>query len=308
VFPNNAFALSGGTGTDADLDTDTDSTLSAADYSIQDGSTFLDGDNVANVEFDAAGRVATLTFNAPLQTSDDGEAEYAVALVAEDVTTGSPEAIEDKQGEQLGSGTTAINGGYTDAALIREAFRDPDLALSTTTGASADTRWAETHLNFTTFEVAEDDTEPTLNEVRVDGASRISLVFSEPMVAYNGEPNPDGGDFSALDLTNYTFRAANDSGEAEDFDEWTADRGDDVTNNTFADVTEAEGAFTFGTGATIEVSTDDPRIIRILATDDDDRFPTVIEGLRVRVDEDVTDPAGNAVDTTNDANFKAVDL
>jgi hypothetical protein len=231
-----------------------------------------------------------------------------VALVAEDVTTGSPEAIEDKQGEQLGSGTTAINGGYTDAALIREAFRDPDLALSTTTGASADTRWAETHLNFTTFEVAEDDTEPTLNEVRVDGASRISLVFSEPMVAYNGEPNPDGGDFSALDLTNYTFRAANDSGEAEDFDEWTADRGDDVTNNTFADVTEAEGAFTFGTGATIEVSTDDPRIIRILATDDDDRFPTVIEGLRVRVDEDVTDPAGNAVDTTNDANFKAVDL
>lgn len=209
LVPANAAAAPGGTPAGLSAGEDVygaDQDLAAASYTIKKGSMFgEDSSKVAKITWSSDGLVASFEFDAPLQASQDGEAQYQVALLSEGAK------IEDNAGKQLG---TDANGSMTvypaSGKLIMGAFKAPALALKTIAGLTANSpeeRWAATHLNAGRFKLAKDDVAAKLEGVSVVGftdKTRIVLRFNEPMAAFNGTV-AGYSDASLLDLSKYTF-------------------------------------------------------------------------------------------------------
>lgn len=304
----------------------------AAQSPAREGTPFLTASNVASVTWDASGKVATFTFNAPVKASTAGKARYAVGLTGTDLATGT--VIQDSENNPLGmiagaaTDATAAFGGYTGQLFITNAFRKPDLPVlpADATADSAAERWALTHDNVAEFDVAEDDTAPTLASVTITGRNIFTLTFSEPMVAAAGSAISS----SVSNTTQYLFQAADTESEVgndAEIDDASgpsaAVAGGVYTTPSLAAIdnqTDFENkVFTFDPAA-FEVIADenDPKVLRIRrqgilanpngepATDRLDA--TKIKFVRVKVLSSVQDPAGNAITTSNDASIKTVTL
>jgi hypothetical protein len=263
--------------------------LPTFDYVIEEGVTFLGEDATrATVTWDAAGQVATLTFNAPLISSDTDAADYQILLVAQ------TSAIEDADGNELGDGAAG--------EFLANTFREEDLAIGT---GNADV-WAATHQTATTFSLAEDDTDPQLTAVSVvelSGTSpvtRIQLTFSEPMAAYSDALTG----YSSPTLTNgsglFTFAVAEDIADLTDveLDGTGALVGSPAAENVNpASVTEESEFRLVDNNGTVNVSVSptDAKVVRIeiSGTTIFDDF----NAIKARV-EGVEDPAGNAITET----------
>lgn len=318
VFPANQYASPAAAATDLE---DSGNVTAVVDgtsgypYAVEEGTLFLDDDDTrATVTWDAAGQVATLTFNAPLISNETEAAKYQVGLVNESAST-TDNKIQDKENNQLGTNEAGSLESYPATGnLILNTFKEVDLSLAgastETTGTSGtiasarDYRWAVTHENVSTFEVAEDNTDPQLTAVSVSEVgtdTRIQLTFSEPMAAFNGT-TAGYARGTVLDVANYTFAVGE---TAADLDDVTLD-GDVNTTTVFSTPigdapAEREVEFRFGansapTPTTVEVSSDDPRIVR-LVFNTTTLFATNVSAVKARA-EAVQDPAGNAITET----------
>jgi hypothetical protein len=314
VFPTTAtvteLELSGGV---VDLEDETAATGainvdSLSPFVVDESSTFLGEENTqATVTWDAEGKVATLTFNAPLAAAEDETLKYQIGLVTDGTNT-----IEDKDGNDLGMGNDSGFGGYSNGEagdLIFNAFRETDLAVDS--NATTDVlRWRQTHTHVSTFELAEDDTEPTLTGVTVttpSGLTRISLTFSEPMGAYAGNSEEDSVNnlpsSSNLNTDNvrFTFAVAESAADLDDVDL----DGDTVASSSTgwgAESNERESEFAIP-GATVTLNPNDPKTVR-LEVPGTDYFSNEVNAIKARV-EGLADPAGNAItERSADANQK----
>jgi hypothetical protein len=166
------------------------------DYTIKSDSTFLEDANTkAQVTWDATGQVATLTFNAPLQSDRTNQARYQVGLVQ---TSDSGERIVDKDNNQLGLGANGSTTSYEDKGkLIHATVKDPDLSLSDDYKGSGQLRWIGTHWDAARFAVKVDAVDPHLVSVsysKLSTSSRFELTFDKVMAAYNGRKGGHVGD------------------------------------------------------------------------------------------------------------------
>lgn len=319
VVPGNSFASLStfATSTVPNLE-DTATTASGLDdfaYAIAENSTFLgDDDTRATVEWTEEGKVATLTFNAPLLSAEDDAAKYQIVMVAPGAV------IEDADGNDFGVYNGSF-GGYASApsgTILGGTFKEADLAVpSGSTGVAA---WLASHSVASTFEVAEDETTPTLTGVSVTeltGSTRITFTFSEPIAAYAGGGDAAFGvDWMGLGtvaagstdvLDNFTFAVAENAADLDDVeldgDSPTAETlGGDLIGNSSA---EREREFYFVPGGTatlgFEVNPDDAKQLRLVISDAT-VFGNEVNAIKARV-EGVEDPAGNAItDTQADAN------
>lgn len=323
VLPANSFARQ--TGSATDLEDTATTALVAGDYaySIAENSTFLgDDDTRASVEWTEEGKVATLTFNAPLLSAEDDAAKYQVVLV----TPGS--VIEDGDGNDFGVYNGSF-GGYAGApagTILGGTFKEADLAVpSGVTGVAA---WLASHTVASTFEVAEDDTTPTLTGVTVTeltGSTRITFTFNEPIAAYGGGANAIYGETwmgatfagavtpsaaSAAILDNFTFAVGENATDLDDVEldgDAPATFAIDNTSGVGDQAAERETEFYFVPGdAAAEtivfgVNPDDAKQLR-MTLGSANVFANQVNAIKARV-EAVEDPAGNAItDTQADAN------
>ncbi|MNS21237.1 hypothetical protein D3C72_529950 [compost metagenome] len=305
-----------------------------ANYVLQEGSSFNTDSNLATVTWDASGKVATVSFKAPLKSSSAGKANYAVALVAASNT----ERIVDANGDQLGSNTSSLTT-YPNGGLIADAFKKatlPSLSIGGTgQGAIAATdynRLALTHNTVSRFSVAEDDTAPVLQSVAVTGGNVVTLTFSEPLVAFGGTNTFIS--LGALDERNYRIRLA------EKLDDLTSEKMDGAATNTgvaadpnanppvVATPTTFNGMSlntTYqldGTNFDVKVSETDPKALLLrrnqFINNAGDKFPVTAKAIRVRVmtggetgaavTTGVQDTAGNKIQSSNDSNLKSANI
>jgi hypothetical protein len=295
---NTVAGVGGGSSSGAEVATST----AGVPYSVQEGSTFLTTDIIASVTWDAAGQVATLTFNTPLKTNKDNKATYGVALVQ----TG--EKISDAGGDQLGLVGGAFNAsvGTDNQTVLEDVFKKPELpTLTGITGTTAEAmRWQQTHNNFNTFDVPTDTTAPTFASLSVTGGNILTLTFSEPIVAYGGSST--GQTFiqnGATASSSYVLRVAE---KVEDLADKKLD-GSTSMLNSWASAAAGVDYVLNASNFKFEVSTSDSKVLRILPTDltaTTAKFPVTIKAVKVRVTTDVKDPAGNAISTTGDSNLK----
>lgn len=176
-------------------------------YRFRQNAGFLNALVVSDFKWEADGRTATFSFDAPIKTDKDDEAEYAFLLVQQ-----GDEEIVDGERLQLGMDANAEWKSIADGAVIRNAIKETEVSLSRDQTEDAEERWAETHVSYTTFSFAPDETVPALasvvarrNFVGSDGQAvdRIELTFTEPMVAY-----PSISSLGLLSLNNYAIAAA----------------------------------------------------------------------------------------------------
>lgn len=331
VFPaNEAASPDGIAGNHADLESVADSPAinidTAYQYTIKKGTIFLeDTATAAKVAWNAAGTEATVTFVAPVIAAKNSEAKYQIGLVR---PSGSDPAIKDAEGKQLGTDELGSRTAYPAGAgeLIRNAFREPDLALEGTI-TTADQRWNATHESVATFKVKRDDLTPKLLGVAVNDIGndlRIELSFSEAMVAFNGT-NGGFSHPSLINLANYTFaigeKASDLTGVDLDGDlPGSAPLADPVADATFGDAAgDDEREFTLTGGDAdsdradtgdiyIEADSRDAKKVFITIVGRKGWFDADMNAIKARV-EKVADPAGNAInDTEADRNQVAGDL
>ncbi len=309
-------------------------------YVIEEGTSFGGSTRAkATASWNAEGTRVTLTFNAPLLTGSADSADYQVGFAF----GGEAVGIEDEDGNPLGTGTDGMLDSYAGLAageLIRNVFKEPDLALGTP-GADrvGDRNWSTTHDTVRTFTVEEDDITPKLTAVDVteEGSDvRIELTFSEPMAAFDGSllghtgpgTRGPGTDF----IANYSFALSDVSDGLNDLDLG----GDGVavvvtaqgatvgvgerdlraaTDLLAADPGLAETEFSFDPGSVVasfedftapgqiavEVDEDNPTTLFLWINDRASYFNSVGQ-IKARA-EDVADPAGNVIgDLAADAN------
>lgn len=292
-------------------------TPAAATYSVQEGSSFNSDSNLATVTWDAAGKVATLTFKAPLKASSASKANYIVGLVS----AGAGERIVDGNGDQLGANGNLTT--YPGAGLIADAFKKatlPTLSFGTGVGAvvaSDLNRLAATHNSVVRFNVAEDDTAPVFQSVAVTGGNVITLTFSEPLVAFGGTGTPISN--GALNPANYRIRLA------EKLDDLSTEKMDGAATPATATFALMQRDVTYVLDATnyeVKVSETDPKSLLLrrkdFTTNAGDKFPVTAKAIRVRVmtggetgapvGAGVQDTAGNKVQSSNDANLKSTNI
>lgn len=242
------------------------------------GSTFNDdANNPVSVTWDAEGKVATLAFNAPVQTSDDSKGvRYFVYLAS-----------------SASSVTDADGNGFVQASAFRVG---------------------EENRAYSYYNVASDSTKPTLESVSVDTVgsnSRLVLTFSEPLAAYKGTLTSTGNATVSTQLTATTDvrlslaknvgDLATDS-ELNDADGAAASADDfDALANAAAAV---DGSAYNLSGFTLDANADravgeyyfnstNPKIVYFTLNG---KVASTIANVKVWVGEGVKDPAGNAAD------------
>lgn len=284
-------------------------------YRYRQNAGYLNALVVSEFKWEADGRTATFTFDAPVKTDKADEAEYAFLLVQQ-----GTDEIADGEGLQLGMNTNAEWGPIADGAVILNGIKETEVSLSRSETEDAEERWAATHVSYTTFSVAPDQTPPTLasvvarrNFVGSEGqaSDRIELTFSEPMVAY-----PSISSSGLLSLNNYAIAAAAT-------EEGLADRaiapGTASAINSGAGAESARTAFGGSTGGVIgsngslmsgasgnfqiAVSPKDPKVV--ILTLPPGALPLDANAIKVFAGADsgapgggnqsVADPAGNAL-------------
>jgi hypothetical protein len=288
-----------------------DSTNAAAPvpggYQVRKGSLFLnDADTRATVAWNAAGTEATLAFNAPLAANGSDEAKYQLILVK----AAAAERIEDTDGNDLGELSTDAGNDK----LVLEGFKRSSLPSTVSSQANA---WKETHDSVSTFEVAEDDTDPKLAGVAVSKlttGTRIELTFSEPMAAYNAT-NAGFSDViinnntapTQTQLSRFTFMVGEKVGDLKSLElDGTLDLSistDGLLNATTESVAKADAkkefAFLFGGASGVTLAVDSKDAKRVLLTLPNTSFFGVdLAELKARV-ADITDPAGNNISGTD---------
>lgn len=317
VLPANSFAVPAGNASNTPTDLEdvatTAALVSGYAYSIAENSTFLgDDDTRATVEWSEEGKVATLTFNAPLLAAEDDAAKYQIVMT-------SPGAvIEDADGNDFGVFNGSF-GGYANATntILGGVFKETDLAAPSSV-ANGVPLWLATHTAASTFEVAEDDTTPTLTGVTVTeltGSTRITFTFNEPIAAFGGGNNAAYGETwmgatnitTASVLDNFTFAVGESASDLDDVEldgdspaTYAVDNASGVGN----DAGEREREFYFvpgGSTISLGVNPDDAKQLR-MTLGQANVFANQVNAIKARV-EGVEDPAGNAItDTQADAN------
>jgi hypothetical protein len=326
LLPANDAANGGAEGTTTDLATSEDAAypravavdgnVAVAPYALRAGSTFMnDPTRAASVAWDSEGRVALLSFDAPLLSSSDADCAYQLALVS----AGPDERIRDAEGNQLGTDAAGGTTAYPEAgALVPGVFKARRLRYSAIEGlteGSREARWAATHDDVVRFEVARDEQAPTLAGVRavyIGDDTRLELTFDEPMAAFNGTTGgfvaPTLGD-DPTDLANYSFVLDESTDEAGD-ESLDGDRVavevDPRTATTFGARADLGKEFRFAPGAfaasragapagsvVVEIDDRDPRKVWIVIAERPRFFAAAAAAIRARA-EGVADPAGNA--------------
>jgi hypothetical protein len=283
-------------------------------YRYRQNSGFLNGAVLSDFKWEADGRTATFTLQAPVKTGNDDEGEYAFLLVQQD-----DEPIRDAQSKPLGQNSAGDFGRTVRGEIVYNAIKNTEMSLVPGRVDDARDRWSETHGTFTRFKVALDRTAPKLVSVvarrnYVDDAGeasdRIEITFSEPMIAYPRIASPQ-----LLSLDNYVITAAATQAV---LDERTLDddgsAGDVTPGDPIEDVRRTIGGPAGGTvtsnaaseagNYSIALSVNDPKVVVLslpagaLPLDAD--FVKVLVGSdstsTTSVSRVVTDPAGNAVD------------
>ena len=327
LLPANDAANGGAAGTTTDLAAGEDAgypravtvdgAATVAPYALRAGSTFMnDPTRVAAVEWDAAGKAATLTFDAPLLASADEAAAYQVALVS----GGTDQAIRDLAGRQLGTDAAGSQSAYPAAGdLVLGAFKARRLRLNGVDGLEAGSRaalWAATHDDVVRYELATDEQAPTLQGVRtvyIGQETRLELTFDEPMGAYNGTTGAfiaDSLGDDAADLANFSFavdESAEELGDRKldgDADIVTVDPRTTLTWGTNAHHARefrfdpaafvATRAGAVAGSVLVEIDDRNPRKVWVAITERPRFFHAASAAIRARV-EGIADPAGNEV-------------
>lgn len=319
VYTNTAGAGTGQVPTDYPLSTNAGTT---GIYAINEGSVFGNSDTTANVSWDSTGQTATLTFKAPLITSNSTTPRYQVGLALKANAT----PIEDTNSKILGAKDSSAPGNIstsTSDQLVLYAFKSPSLAVafSTTTDSrinaapSLSNEWAQTHENVSYFDLAEDNTAPTLTAVSgglVGSQSRILLTFSEPMAAYDGtDPLASvlgsgtyeymsGGKTSAnLTSSNYIFAFGKTTSDVNGVDLNSTNKTQVTSFASIKPGSNDKTAVYFSSSAVkIDVDPTNPNVIRLTAQGSTDQISTDIGAVKVRV-INIADPAGNTINDTN---------
>lgn len=297
-----------------------DGNAAVAPYAVKKGSTFgQDTEKRAAIAWSEDFRKATLVFDAPLIQSDDQLAAYQLVLVSE----GASARITDAAGKQLGTNAAGSLSSYPGAGrLILSAFQAPNLNLSAITGltaGSAEARWAATHLNQGAFKLNKDTTAPKLEALevaRIGDDTRLELMFSEPMAAYNGTTSglvsaELGND--ATDLANYTFALGKAASEIDGvkLDVASPAEVDPKAVASYGASADRGKAFRFAPNAfaasraaavqgSVVVEVDPLNARRVLLTiiDRPGFFHDEATAIKGRV-INVADPAGNAITSRN---------
>lgn len=282
-------------------------------FYVDESSTFLGEENTqASVTWDAEGKVATLTFNAPLAASDNETLKYQIGLASD-----GSNVIEDKDGNDLGLGYDRKFGGYNNnpklaGNMIYNAFRETDLAVDSDATTEI-TRWEQTHTHVSTFELAEDDTEPTLTAVTVTtpaGMTRISLTFSEPMGAYAGN-GPDesvnrlpGSAVIGTDNVKFTFAVAETANDLSDVDLDGDFAANEAATGIGSTSSTRETEFSLGSNWNVTLNPNDAKVVRLELPGTTTFFANDVNAIKARV-EGLADPAGNTItERSADANQK----
>lgn len=284
-------------------------------YRYRQNSGFLNGAVLSEFKWEADGRTATFTLQAPVKTGDSDEGEYAFMLVQAD-----EDPIQDAQGKPLGQNAAGDFGRTMRNEIIYNAVKEADLSLVAGRIYTPKQRWSETHVSYTSFKVATDTIKPKVvsvnarrNYVDDDGeaSDRIEIAFNEPMIAY-----PRIASRQLLSMDNYIIAAA---ATQEALDALTLDddgsAGDIKPGDPIEDVRKAIGGPAGATVATnsasaagnysISLSVNDPKVVIINLPGG--ALPLEAEFIKVLVGADtstassgtsraVTDPAGNVID------------
>lgn len=291
-----------------------DGAAAVAPYAVSAGSIFLeDAANAASVTWDAAGRVATLRFAAPLLASSADTAAYQLALVS----GGADQRIRDLDGRQLGTDATGSADAYPPAGdLVLGAFKAPQLVDVPVIGlAGAAARWASTHDDVVRFTLAPDEDTPMLIGARamtIGRDTRIALTFDQPMAAFAGGVGafvaPTLGD-DATDLANYTFAVGRTRDEAAgaSLDGSAAIDVDPQAVTAFGDESQRGKEFRFAAGAfaatraaaapgqvVVALDERDARKVWLTIAERPYFFGEAAGAIAARVVA-VADPAGNAI-------------
>lgn len=327
LLPANDAANGGAAGTTTDLASGeddgypravtVDGAAAVAPYALQAGSTFMnDPTRAAIVEWDAAGKVATLSFDAPLLTSADEDCAYQIALVS----AGTDQRVRDHEGNQLGTDAAGAQTLYPAAGdLVLGAFKARRLRLNDVPGltaGSSEALWAATHDDVVRFEVARDEQAPSLQSVRavyIGGETRLELTFDEPMGAFNGTTGafiaPSLGD-DATDLANYSFMVDESADELSDREldgDADASEVDPRAVTSWGARGESRREFRFAAGAfaatrtgapagsvVVELDDRNPHKVWLAITGRARFFHPSAAAIRARA-EGVADPAGNVI-------------
>lgn len=285
-------------------------------YRYRQNSGFMNGLAVSSFKWDADGRTATFSLNAPVKTGSEKEGEYAFLLVSQD-----DKSISDGT-NALGMDANGNWGGYSKGGIIYSAVKKAGLVLNDAIVGKDSDRWVQTHQSWTSFSVARDTVAPKVSSVTarrnyVDNSSqafdRLEITFSKPMVAFPNEQSA-----ALLSLNNYAFAAA----ATEDA---LASRNVNSVNaqsiSPAATIDDIRTAFDSTAGAyvntdsaslgnfSIKLSVNDPKTVILSmpagAIPLDSNFIKVYVGTdsdatstAASIGKVVADPAGNNIDTT----------
>lgn len=156
-------------------------------YSYRQNSAYLGGAQTASFVWNEEGTEANFSFEAPMKTSDEREAQYAFLLIQR-----GADAIVDAENLPLGLNDELKYGNTGEGDILRAVLLDPNLALPERQADEAK-HWAATHISYSRFAVRRDQDSPRLlsvlarrDYVEDDGQARdrVELTFSEPMVVY----------------------------------------------------------------------------------------------------------------------------
>ncbi|MFP5504013.1 MAG: hypothetical protein ACLGIN_16110, partial [Candidatus Sericytochromatia bacterium] len=266
---------------------------SQAPYAIREGTTFLDAfESRATVSWDETGTVATLRFPAPLIAARAGRARYQVVLTA------SEGPIRDQDGLQLGADAAGNRDRYPQDPLqvVNHAFREPAMTLSREAfEGSPFTRWAATHTHAAPFYMPSDATAPALEGVSarvVEGDTRLSLRFSEPLAAFDGTKS-GYRQTGLLALDRFTFAVAETPADLEAVT-LSGEGATPLASATTEHDRKSEFRLADDGGVTARLDPADPAVVHLTIDDNARFFASGIRAIKARV-EGLADPAGNAI-------------
>jgi hypothetical protein len=275
---------------------------------INKSSTFLLAREKVALSWNADNTEMTITFNAPLRTTRTDKVTYSLSLSRQ---TGD-DPIVDNENNVLGftipGPSAAYSGGIKLASL-----------KFTGTEATAADRWKSTHTAGSGFDVQKDDTRPTVVAVNGSGVTtagseyeRFEVTFNKAMLAYpdvTGTTGPaafgktlQGTSSTVTALGNYAFAISDVPIKSLDMDKILTSPN---TIDAAATATTVQGfmsgttPFTATDAARVhaQISPSDPKIVQIDILKS--LIPTNARYVRVRVDPNVLDPAGNRVSESN---------
>jgi hypothetical protein len=275
---------------------------------INKNSSFLSGREKVTLTWNAENTELTIAFNVPLRTQRTDKRTYSLSLTR---ATGDDLIVD---GENNVLGFVAPNAGSSYTRAIK-------LASLKFTGseANANDRWASTHTAGSGFDVAKNDTKPTVASVSggvvtTAGAEyeRFEITFDRAMLTYperTSTTGPSGFGKTLIgtsdtvtDLANYAFAISDLPIKGLDMDKIVANPKAIDGTATAATVQGYMSSLTpFKATDTnrvhAQISASDPKVVQIDVLRS--LIPANARFVRVRVDSAVLGPSGNRVSEAN---------